>query len=262
MPGVIGAGESRRNCRQKARGADALQIRVLMKAENLRAIQPKKFVRRTTDSNHGKLASPNLLSEAAHQPPGAGQVIIGDITYLPLQNGSWCYLAIWQDKFTRRIVRWSVSERMTDELGIAALKKAIGGGWVKPNAIVHTDGGSQYVSKDFRVLLKRHGLRQSMSAKGNCYDNAQAESFCSRFKTELVEDGLFESVEQARVESFSYIEAYDNRIRRHSSLGYKSPLEFEADRNLDISKSNGEFSNRITSKDGKSGSINFLTVNN
>lgn len=203
------------------------QIRSLMKAENLRAIQPRRFVPRTTDSSHGCLASPNLLSEAANQPSGAGQVIIGDITYLPLQNGSWCYLAIWQDKLTRRIVGWAVSARLTDEFVIAALRKAILGGWIKPNAIIHTDRGSQYVSRDFRSLLKRHDLRQSMSGKGNCYDNAQAESFFSRFKTELVEDGLFESVEQAGTESFDYIEVYYNRVRRHSSLGYLSPEEFE-----------------------------------
>ena len=116
---------------------------------------------------------------------------------------------------------------MTDELVIAALKKALLNGAVKAGAIIHTDRGSQYVSRSFRALLEANKLRQSMSAQGNCYENAQAESFFSRFKTELVEDGLFESVEQARSESFDYIEAYYNRVRRHSSLSYKSPLEFE-----------------------------------
>ena len=94
-------------------------------------------------------------------------------------------------------------------------------------AIIHTDRGSQYAAVEYRRLLYIHGLRQSMSAKGNCYDNAQAESFFSRFKAELVEGGSFESVEQARSETFSYIEGYYNRIRRHSSLDYLSPLEFE-----------------------------------
>lgn len=134
---------------------------------------------------------------------------------------------MWQDKFTRRIVGWAVSARMTDEIVIIALEKALLGGLVRAAAIIHTDRGSQYVSRNFRALSKANKLRQSMSARGNCYDNAQAESFFARFKTELVEDGLFESVEQARSERFSSIEGYYNRVRKHSGLGYKSPLEFE-----------------------------------
>ncbi len=93
--------------------------------------------------------------------------------------------------------------------------------------IIHTDRGSQYAAVEFRRLLYIYGFRQSMSAKGNCYDNAQAESFFSRFKAELIEDGIFESIEEARTEIFSYIDGYYNRIRLHSALGYKSPLEFE-----------------------------------
>ena len=104
---------------------------------------------------------------------------------------------------------------------------ALRNGRIRPQAIIHTDRGSQYVSDAYRQLLAAHGLRQSMSGKGNCYDNAQAESFFSRFKAELVEDGIFETVGHARSETFSYIEGYYNRIRLHSSLGYKSPMEFE-----------------------------------
>jgi transposase InsO family protein len=156
-----------------------------------------------------------------------GEVIVGDITYLPMRDGRWCYLAMWQDKFTRRIVGWSLSETMTAELVITALRKAIQKGLVKPGAIIHSDRGSQYAAKEFRLLLQRNCLRQSMSAKGNCYDNAQAESFFSRLKAELVEGGAFEDIGQARSEAFSYIEGFYNRVRLHSSLGYKSPLEFE-----------------------------------
>ena len=116
---------------------------------------------------------------------------------------------------------------MTAELVISALKKAISKGLVKAGAIIHSDRGSQYASKDFQALLQTNCFRQSMSGKGNCYDNAQAESFFSRFKTELLEGGVFESVEQATSEVFSYIEGYYNRVRLHSSLGYKSPMEFE-----------------------------------
>ncbi len=198
-----------------------------MKEQSLTAIAPKRFVPRTTDSKHGFGFSPNLLKELPDEPAGGGEVIIGDITYLPLSNGKWCYLATFQDKFTRRIIGWQVSERMTAQLVIDALNRARHRGLIKRGAIIHTDRGSQYASVEYRRLLYISGLRQSMSGKGNCYDNAQAESFFSRFKAELVEGGVFESVAQAKSEIFSYIEGYYNRIRRHSSLGYLSPLEFE-----------------------------------
>ena len=134
---------------------------------------------------------------------------------------------MWQDKVTRRIIGWSVAETMTQELVISALQKAIIKGLVKAGAIIHSDRGSQYAANNFRLLLQTSCFCQSMSGKGNCYDNAQAESFFSRFKAELLEGGVFEDVEQAKSEVFSYIEGYYNRVRLHSSLGYKSPLEFE-----------------------------------
>jgi transposase InsO family protein len=199
----------------------------LMKAQSLTAIAPKRFMPRTTDSKHNFGFSPNLLREPINEFVGQGLCLVGDITYLPLQNGRFCYLATFQDKFTRRIVGWQVSERMTAQLVIDAFNRARRRGLIKRAAIIHTDRGSQYASVEYRHLLYIHGYRESMSAKGNCYDNAQAESFFSRFKAELVEGGVFESIEQARSEVFSYIEGYYNRIRRHSSLGYMSPLEFE-----------------------------------
>jgi transposase InsO family protein len=199
----------------------------LMRKQSLTAIRPKRFVPKTTDSKHDCGYSPNLLHDPLNEPAGKGQVIVGDITYLPLQNGRFCYLATFQDKYTRRVVGWQVSENMTAQLVIDAFNLARRRGLIKRGAIIHTDRGSQYASAEYRRLLYIHGFRQSMSAKGNCYDNAQAESFFSRFKAELVEGGRFESVEQAKSEIFSYIEGYYNRIRRHSSLGYLSPLEFE-----------------------------------
>jgi transposase InsO family protein len=202
-------------------------VRAVMRRENLRAIAPKRYVPRTTDSKHGLAVSPNLLKNPLNQPSGRGEVLVGDITYLPLQSGGFCYLACLQDKFTRRIVGWKVAERMTAQLVIDVFLQARRRGLIGKNAIIHTDRGSQYAAVEYRRLLYIGGFRQSMSRKGNCYDNAQAESFFSRFKAELVENGVFESVEQARSEVFSYIEGYYNRIRLHSSLGYKSPLEFE-----------------------------------
>jgi transposase InsO family protein len=203
-----------------------LKIRRLMREQNLKAIQPKSFKPKTTDSK-GTAACPNLLTEVKSSECAAGKIIVGDITYLPLKNGWWCYLAVWQDKVTRQIFGWSLAETLAAEIVISALRKAIWKGKVQAGAIIHSDRGSQYAAKEFRLLLQQNCLRQSMSGKGNCYDNAQAESFFSRFKTELIEGGVFEDIEQARLEIFSYIEGYYNRVRLHSALGYKSPMEFE-----------------------------------
>jgi transposase InsO family protein len=202
------------------------KVRRLMREQGLKAIQPRSFQPRTTDSR-GVKAAPNLLAGIKSKDIAVGQIIIGDITYIPLRGGKFCYLAIWQNKLTRRIIGWSLSLEMTAELVISALRKAIGKGLVQAGAVIHSDRGSQYASKGFRLLLQQNGLHQSMSGKGNCYDNAQAESFFSRFKAELIEGGVFEDIEQARLEIFSYIEGYYNRVRLHSALGYKSPMEFE-----------------------------------
>lgn len=210
------------------------RIRQLMREQGLKAIQPKSFTPRTTDSRNVK-AAPNLLAEVKISACAPAEIIVGDITYLRLRNGKFCYLAVWQDKVTRRIVGWSISPEMTAEIVISALKKALLKGLIKHGALIHSDRGSQYASNGFRGLLQTNGLRQSMSAAGNCYDNAQAESFFSRFKAELVEGGVFEDIEQARSEVFSYIEGYYNRVRLHSSLGYLSPMEYE----LELKTKNG-----------------------
>jgi transposase InsO family protein len=201
-------------------------VRRLMREEKLEAIQPRAFRPRTTDSGHGLLASPNLLKDASNQLKTWGECVVGDITYVPTMDG-WVYLAMFQDKVTKRIVGWAISDSMTADLVIRALQMALRRGLIRLGCIVHTDRGSQYVSTDFRSLLKRCGLRQSMSGKGNCYDNAQAESFFSRFKTELIEGGVFASLDEARSEIFTYIEGFYNPHRLHSTLGYLTPIEFE-----------------------------------
>jgi transposase InsO family protein len=196
-------------------GIGRSKVRRLMREENLKAIRNKTFKPKTTDSK-GVNTAPNLLVEANIQECAAGKIIIGDITYIRLRSGKFAYLAIWQDKVTRRIIGWSLSLEMTAELIISALQKAICKEMVKAGAIIHSDRGSQYASNSFRRLLQQNCFRQSMSGKGNCYDNAQAESFFSRFKAELIEDGVFADIEQARSEIFSYIEGYYNRVRLHS----------------------------------------------
>lgn len=198
----------------------------------------------TTDSRHTVAPSPNLLLDGQNAPRKPRDVIVGDITYLPLASGRWGYLASWQDKFTKRVVGRAVESRMTEELVIKALAKAIKSGSVERGALIHTDQGSQYVSANFRALLAATGCRQSMSRRGNCYDNAQAESFFSRYKAELLEGGTFEDMSQARSETFSHIEGYYNRIRRHSALAYRTPDGFEREWEI---KTKGESSERVVS---------------
>ena len=205
--------------------AGRYQVSRVMREEGLVAKGPKRFKPQTTDSRHTKMASPNLLKDVDNTTLKAGEVLVGDITYLPVTGGGFCYLAMFQDVRTKRIAGWSVSSRMTATLVVEALQMALRRDFVKRSAMIHTDRGSQYASTEFRQLLKRCRLRQSMSGKGNCYDNAQAESFFSRLKTET-ETRVFASVEQARCEAFDYIDCYYNRIRRHSTLGCKIP-EFE-----------------------------------
>lgn len=214
-----------------------------MKEEGLQAIQPKAFKPKTTDSR-GVTATPNLLKDLNLAECAAAKIIIGDITYVRLRGGKFCYLAIWQDKVTSRIIRWSLTMEITQELVILALNKAISKGLVKAGAIIHSDPGSQYAANSFRFLLQQNGLPQSMSGKGDYYDNVQAESFFSRFKAELIEGGVSENIDQARSEIFSYIEGYYNRVRLHSSLGHQSPIEFEQE----LQSKNGEIKRHFLSK--------------
>jgi putative transposase len=203
------------------------RVRRLMREQDLRAIQPRRFVPRTTDSRHGQRMSPNLLVEQEIIVDRPRQVIVGDITYLPLQNGQWAYLATWMDLFSRKILGWQIASSMTAELVIEALKKAILREHLPAGLVVHSDRGGQYVDAELRNLLKQHGFEQSMTRADETYDNAYAESLFSRYKTELLEDGAFSDLEQARSETFAYIEGYYNRTRRHSGLGYLSPENFE-----------------------------------
>ena len=197
-----------------------------MKQQGLIAIQPKSFVPKTTQTDPDIARSDNLLIEApkASRPY---EVIGSDITYLPLRDGNWAYLVAFQDVFTRVIVGWALEDNMRSTLVIKALQKAIDRKPLPKGLIVHSDGGRQYGSKDFRQLLKKHQFVQSMTRKNNHYDNAQAESLWSRFKAELLEKGVFDSLEDAYTETFEYIEMYYNKKRLHSGIDYQFPCTFE-----------------------------------
>src|SRR5262249_20214551 len=203
------------------------RIRRLMREQGLKAIQPRSFVPKTTASRHRLGYAENLLFGMELPPRSPNEVVVGDITYLPLQDGSFAYLASWMDVFSRLVVGWGVEEHMQDSLVIEAFEKALRRRGQLRGAIVHSDRGGQYASAGFRALLQTSGCRQSMSRAEESYDNAYAESLFSRYKAELLEGGAFADVEEARLETFNYIEGYDNRIRRHSSLGYVSPEEYE-----------------------------------
>jgi len=201
------------------------RIRRLMKEQGLKAIQPRSFVPRTTYSRHSLGYAENLLLELPPAKPN--EVLAGDIIYLPLQDGGFAYLATWTDLFSRLVVGWEVLAHMQEALIITAFAKAWRRRVKLAGAIVHSDRGGQYASGKFRQLLQQAGCRQSMSRAGESYDNAYAESLFSRYKAELLEGGAFADVEEARMETFNYIEGYYNRIRCHSSLGYVSPEEYE-----------------------------------
>jgi len=202
------------------------KVRRILRENGLKAIQPKSFVPRTTDSRHPYPISPNLLKGKAF-PLKINQVWVGDITYIPLKGGNWCYLAVWMDLCSRKITGWQLLNHMKERLVVDAIKKAWGNRNATKGMIVHSDRGGQYAGNIFRGLLNHHELLQSMSGVDNPYDNAFMESLFSRFKAELLQGGAFEGLENARIEIFEYIETYYNPIRRHSALGYISPVAFE-----------------------------------
>lgn len=222
-------GSRRIHAELKAKGYKTSRNRVgdLMRQQELKAIQPRSFVPRTTNSK-GVRRSLNLLLDRP-APSRPGEVLAGDITYIPLRAGRFAYLATWQDMCTRQIVGWSLATHMRSGLVINALKKAMDKRNYPPGLIVHSDGGGQYDSDAFRQVLASNGFLSSMARRDNHYDNAMAESSFSRIKAELLENGAFDSFEDANTEIFEYLETYYNRLRRHSSLQYRTPDEFEED---------------------------------
>lgn len=202
------------------------KVRGILHRHGLKAIQPKSFVPRTTDSRHPYPISPNLLKGQAF-PARIDQVWVGDITFIPLQSGKWGYLAVWMDLFSRKVTGWQLRSHMREELVMEAFVKSWNGRKATKGLIIHSDQGGQYAGNKFRKLLASHFSLQSMSGVANPYDNAFMESYFSRFKAELLQGGAFDGLENARKEIFEYIEMYYNPVRRHSALGYISPVAFE-----------------------------------
>ena len=196
----------------------------LMAQMGLLAIQPRSFKPRTTDSRHALGYSPNLLIDAP-PPHGINQLWVGDITYVPLASGDFLYLAMLMDRFSRRIVGWDLQGHMRETLVITALRAAIRARRPQPGLIHHTDRGGQYASGDYRKMLARAQMPQSMSRAADCYDNAFMESCFGTAKTEL-EMEPYQNEHIARKEVLDYIRYYNTR-RRHSALDYLTPEAFE-----------------------------------
>lgn len=221
------AGAKRIAKRLKGEGTPVGRHRVarIMRLKGWRAKAARKF-KATTNSNHNLPVAPNLLQQnfSARRP---NEKYVSDITYVWTEEG-WLYLAVVMDLYSRMIVGWAMSERMTSKRVIDALQMALWRRKMPRGVIVHSDRGSQYCSYDYQRLLAHHGLICSMSKRGDCYDNAAMESWNHSLKVEAIHGEKFLTRADAKNQVFDYIDVYYNRKRLHSKLGYLSPEYFEA----------------------------------
>jgi putative transposase len=213
----------------KAQGQQHGEKRIarLMQEEGLRAKTPRRF-RVTTDSDHPHPIAPNVLGRQFAVADGAAldRVWVGDITYLTTREG-WLYLAIVLDLASRRVIGWAMRHTLEGALTRDALAMALLGRRPAPGTLHHSDRGSQYAAGDYQEMLTAYGMDCSMSRVGDCWDNAVAESFFATLKRELADAADWATREDARTAVFEYIEVWYNQQRRHSSLGYLSPVAFE-----------------------------------
>ena len=197
----------------------------LMQISGIRGVIRGRFCPKTTDSDHGMKTAPNILDREFNVTT-PNTVWAGDITYIPTRTG-WLYLAVVIDLYSRRVVGWSMTNHMRSELVESALSMAIGNRSICSGLMHHSDRGSQYASHSFQKLLRENKIRCSMSRRAECYDNAVVESFFGTLKAELVHQTTFLDQDDARQALHKYIEVFYNRNRRHSSIGYMTPVEFE-----------------------------------
>ena len=209
-------------------------LRSWLHRHGLRALSTRPQRPRTTVADPAAVVAENrLLGRPAPMAPD--QVWVGDITYLPLAGGRWCYLATWRDTCSRRVVGWHLAAQMPTELVLLALEQALTLRQPAPGLIIHADRGGQYTSAACRARIDQAGALPSFSRSGNPYDNAQAEAGWSTLKTELLPGNApFASLEEARLEIAWYLDVYFNLDRRHSALGYRSPHQFEHDLKINL----------------------------
>lgn len=210
----------------KAQGIECGRHRVarLRRGAGIEARRKRRF-RITTQARAGVMVAENKLNQC-FEVGMVDRAWVGDITFIATGSG-WLYLAVLLDLYSRRVVGWAMSERIDQQLVLDALHMALGQWRPQPGLIHHTDQGRQYSSTAYVETLRKHGMVQSMSRKGNCYDNAVAESFFSSLKNELVHHCSFKTRDEARTAVFEYIEVFYNRQRRHQSLDYVSPVAYE-----------------------------------
>lgn len=198
----------------------------IMRSEGIKSIVNKKFRVTTTNSRHSYPLAENHLGRDFYASEPA-QKWVSDITYIPTRQG-WLYLTIVMDLYDRKIIGWALSSTMTTQAtSLAAWKMAIGNRPISPELVFHSDQGIQYAAYAFTDELKRHNVKQSMSRKDNCWDNAVAENFFKILKAEMVKHADYHSILQAKTEIFEFIEVWYNRKRKHAYLGYKTPEQFE-----------------------------------
>ncbi len=205
-------------------------VAAIMRAEGLVA-RPKKRFRATTDSKHDDPIAPNIV-ERDFVAAEKNETWVTDVTCIWTRTG-WLFLAVMLDLFSRRVVGWATSATNDRHLALQALRAAITGRRPRAGLLHHSDRGSPYASADYRDELARFGIVPSMSRKGDCWDNAVAESFFSTLKTELVGDRIYASYDDADLAIAEYVDTFYNATRRHSHLGYVSPIEFELKRQIE-----------------------------
>jgi putative transposase len=219
-------GSPRIHAELAARGRDCCvnTVAKLMRANDIRAKTARKF-RCTTDSNHDLPVAENVL-DRQFDPEAPNEAWVTDSTYIPTREG-WLYLAVVEDLYSRRVVGWSMADHMESRLVVDALEMAVQRRLPGEGLLAHSDRGSQYASEHYQGLLGKHGIACSMSRRADCWDNAPMESFFASLKKELVHGADFATRAEARAAIFEYIEAFYNLKRRHSSLGYVAPAEYE-----------------------------------
>jgi putative transposase len=220
-------GSPRMHAELVARGHDCCvnTVAKVMREAGIAAKAARKFRCTTTDSDHDLPVAENLL-DRQFDPSVANEAWVADITYIPTQEG-WLYLAAVEDLYSRRAVGWAMAEHMESRLVVDALAMAVQRRLPDEGLLAHSDRGSQYASEHYQLLLARHGITCSMSRRADCWDNAPMESFFASLKKELVHGADFATRAEARAAIFEYIEVFYNVQRRHSSLGYVSPAEYE-----------------------------------
>jgi len=230
--GIYGAPRVHRRLRHRGESCGRNRVARLMRDANLQSKTRCRYRLKTTDSSHDHPIAPDHVARD-FQASKPNEIWVSDMTYIKTGEG-WLYLAVTMDLFSRKIVGWSMAPTMHTKVVVDALTMAIDQRRPDAGVVHHSDRGSQYASDAFRSVLSRHGVVPSMSRKGNCYDNAAMESFFHTLKSELVRHECYASHAEARASLFDYIEAFYNRTRIHSTLGYLSPVEFERAANSEV----------------------------